>query len=217
MPSKYIVRNFAENCYYHVFNRGVGVEKRDVFLDEQDYKIFKYYLSVYLLPKEVSLQLYKKVPLRLLAKNLNTEVELITYCLMPNHFHLLLKQAAAESISKFMKQLINAYTQYFNTKYQRVGGLFQGRFKAVLIETDELLLHISRYIHLNPLASGLITKLELYPWSSYDEYMGKQKDSLCQKEIILNQFPSTDHYKQFILDQADYAKELNKIKHITID
>ena len=215
MPSKFVIRSFSENSYYHIFNR--GVEKRNIFEDKQDYQIFKYYLFIYLLPLETVLAKYPQLPLRLQARNLNGQVDLIAYCLMPNHFHLLLKQANKDSISRFMKQLTNAHTEYFNKKYHRDGGLVQGRFKAALINSEPLLLHISRYIHLNPLVAKLINNLQDYPWSSYLDYFSDSKYSLCKTEIILQQFSSKDTYKQFILDQIEYAKELNKIKHLTVD
>lgn len=215
MPSKHVIRNFAENSYYHVFNR--GVEKRKIFLDEQDYKIFLYYLFVYLMPLEEVLTKYPKLPLRLYNKNLALEVDLNAYCLMPNHFHFLIYQKSRNGISKLMKQVTNAYTLYFNQKYKRVGGLVQGRFKAVAIETDELLLHVSRYIHLNPLVAEIVRRLENYRWSSYPDYTSKNNVSVCKTDIILSHFYKPELYKEFILDQVDYARELERIKHLAID
>ena len=136
MPSKYVVRNFTEDSYYHVYNR--GVEKRDIFLDEKDYYFFETYLSIYLLPIRQVLKKYPDVPLRLHSKNLSSDVELLEYCLMPNHFHLLLKQKTKDGISKLMKQISNAYTLFFNQKNKRSGSLMQGRFKAVPIGGDFL-------------------------------------------------------------------------------
>lgn len=215
MPSRHVIRNFVENGYYHVFNR--GVEKRNIFLDEQDYNMFLYYLYVYLMPLEEVLVKYPLLPPRLQSKNLNLELDLITYCLMPNHFHLLLRQETKDAIPRFMKQLTNAYTFYFNQKYERVGGLVQGRFKAIMIETDELLLHISRYIHLNPFVSEVIKDLDKYKWSSYADYLGKDVAIRCTKEVLLSYFPSPEGYKQFILDQVDYARELERIKHLALE
>lgn len=215
MPSRYVIRTFSENSYYHVFNR--GVEKRNIFEDEQDYNIFKYYLSIYLLPKEIIAQKFDKVPFRLLNKNLNDQLELLAYCLMPNHFHLLLKQLTIDAISRFMKQLTNAYTLYFNNKYDRVGGLMQGRFKAVLIDSDEQLLHVSRYIHLNPITAQLTSKLGNYFWSSYPSYTNGKNDPLVKKGTILDQFNSSKDYRRFVSDQEDYAKKLDKSKHLFIE
>lgn len=217
MPSPFIVRSFAENHCYHVFNR--GVEKRIIFEDEQDYRMFRYYLSVYLLPTDTLVKFYPKTPLRLFSKNLCEEIDLIAYCLIPNHFHLLLKQRSIFAISRFMKQLINGYTSYFNQKYKRVGGLLQGRFKAALVNSDDLLLHVSRYIHLNPLIADLVKDLNRYPWSSFLEYVTDldQDKVLCKKEIILSQFPNKESYKRFVLDQEGYARQLDKIKSLLID
>ncbi|MCL5439098.1 MAG: transposase [Patescibacteria group bacterium] len=215
MPSKYVVRNFGENKFYHVFNR--GVEKRDIFLDEQDYSIFLYYFFIYSMPLEIILEKYPSLPLRLRSKNLNREIEVISYCLMPNHFHLLLLQKTKNAISRLMQQLTGAHTAYFNKKYDRVGGLVQGKFKAVLVDTDTLLLHINRYIHLNPLVSSLVQDLNNYKWSSYKDYLGESTPITCSKNIILKQFSSLDKYLQFIKDQEDYSKELKKIENLVLD
>lgn len=127
---------------------------------------------------------------------------------MPNHIHMVLCQEDTESIGKFIHRLHTSYTMYFNKKYERVGAVFQGRFKAKIIETDEYLLHISRYIHQNPLeilrAQGPALKLEEYLWSSYGEYTKKNCSKFCDTEIILNYFHNstlergTLRYKEFV-------------------
>ena len=135
---------------------------------------------------------------------------------MPNHFHFLLKQTAEEGIAKFMSNFQNSYTRYFNTRHNRVGPLFQGPFRAVRVETDEQLLHLSRYIHLNPYSSFVVKNikdLEEYQWSSFKEYLGKEK-GFCQKEIVMSFFKNPQDYRKFVFDQADYQRELQKIKHL---
>lgn len=138
---------------------------------------------------------------------------------MPNHFHFLLKQKIDHGISNFISNFTNSYTKYFNTKYDRVGPLFQGLFKAVLVESEEQLIHLSRYIHLNPVTSSLVKPEDLqnYYWSSYPEYVDLLEDSLTNKHLILDFFPSIDKYKEFVLDQVDYAKKLEFIKHLILD
>ncbi|NIT03764.1 hypothetical protein GTO10_02410 [Candidatus Saccharibacteria bacterium] len=215
MPSKYVVRNFRENAYYHVFNR--GVEKRDIFLDEYDYHLFQRYLFLYLRPIEEVLERDPELPLRLVGKNLTDEVELLAYCLMPNHFHLLLKQRTKNGISKLLKQLTNAYTLHFNEKYERVGGLMQGRYKAVEIKNDNLFIHLARYIHLNPVIASVAPKPEEHPWSSYQDYLGQEAEVPVEKDKILSYFPSVGAFKGFHEDQADYKKGLRKIEHLAID
>ncbi|KKW06034.1 MAG: hypothetical protein UY40_C0004G0018 [candidate division CPR1 bacterium GW2011_GWC1_49_13] len=215
MPSKYVVRNFQENSFYHVFNQ--GVEKRPIFLDETDYATFLYYLTVYLLPIEKAAQMYPDTPVRLYEKNLTEEVKLIAYCLMPNHFHLLLKQETANGVSKLLKQLTNAYTLYFNQKYQRVGALMQGPFRAAPVTEDKLFIHLVRFIHLNPLVAGLIGDLASYRWSSYNWYLGNQADIPTEKDKVLAFFPSVGALKGFHEDKTDYGKNLEKIKQLKID
>ena len=225
MPSKYVVRNFAEDSYYHVFNR--GVEKRNIFLEESDYLNFIYYLFAYLQPIEKVVEKYPDTPTRLYGKNLSEEVELVAYCLMPNHFHLLLKQNTKDGVSKLLKQLTNAYTLYFNQKNDRVGGLMQGRFRAVGIDNESLFIHLVRYIHLNPVVSpahrslgeggGITQDLNSYRWSSYGDYLGQSAELPSSKSKILSYFPSVGAFKGFHEDQIDYAKDLEKIKHLAID
>jgi len=215
MPSKYVVREFAENEYYHVFNR--GIEKRKIFLDEQDYNVFLYYLFVYTALQEDVFRKYPALPLRLQGKNLSEEIEIIAFCLMPNHFHFLIKQNSKDGISKLLKQLLNAYTLYFNNKYKRVGPLMQGRFKAAIVKDDNLLIHLTRYIHLNPVASSLVNNPKEYKWSSFQNYLGAYSEIKCMREVVLSSFPSVKEYERFVLDQVDYLKELNKIKDVSID
>lgn len=160
MASRNSRKVYSENSYYHIYNR--GVEKRLIFLDNQDYYIFLSYLKEYLLPKDeqkLSQQLsnpntsYKEKSkiLRLLRlNNFADEIMLLAYCLMPNHFHLLIKQKSHNSIDKFMNSLGVRYTMYFNRKYKRVGALCQDVYKAVLIENEPQLLYLSSYIHRNP-------------------------------------------------------------------
>lgn len=146
-------------------------------------------------------------------------VSILSFCLMPNHFHFLLKQMLPNGVSQFTANFTNSYTKYFNTKHKRMGSLTQGLFKAVRIETDEQLVHTSRYIHLNPVTSFLIKINELgkYPWSSYSEYIEDTANPISSPNEILSFFPSTKKYKEFVEDQVGYAQELEKIKHVIID
>lgn len=207
--------------YYHIFNRGVA--RMPTYSKKKDYERFITCLDFYRhnnLPCKLSrlLQLPKEMQEEIhttFEKEHNHGVTLISYSLMPNHFHLLLRQETDKGISTFMTHVINSYTRYFNTKYNRVGPVYQGVFKAVRIETDEQLLHVSRYIHLNPLVSLIVTEKEFltYRWSSLQAYL--QKDfSLVDSTPVLDHFSSAQDYLQFVLDQADYGKELEKIKHL---
>ena len=196
MPSKHTVRFYTENGIYHVYNR--GVEKRIVFQDKQDYLVFLHYLKKYLTPPQEN-----EVRPQSIA-NLHLQVELLAYCLMPNHFHLLIRQMPPTALTTFMRCLMNSYTKYFNTKYVRVGPLFQGKFKAVLVENDQYLLHLSRYIHLNPMRSDLISRNSLieYPYSSYAEYLGIRQTVWIKSESVLEYFK--DAKKTFFTNMLSY-------------
>lgn len=220
MPSKNIVKQYVENGYYHIYNR--GVEKRDIFLDEQDYVIFLHYLKLYLSPIEELKQL--DLPglriLKFLRLNLSAEIDLLAFALMPNHIHLQIKQKTADGIVKLMKRLATAYVMYFNKKYQRVGSLFQNRYKAALIETDEYLLHLSRYIHLNPkkITHKKIThkKIDFKEFSSYPYYLGQKQASWVKPQEILGYFKSARRkdlkgilsYQSFVEDYKESSSEV---------
>lgn len=191
MPSINVVRRYTENGIYHIYNR--GVEKRNIFLDEQDYAVFLHLLKFYLSPLDpndthpsLQFQNYSVVRPRPL-ENLNKEVQLIAYCLMPNHFHLLLKQTTKDGVTKLLRKVSTTYAMYFNKRNKRVGYLFQGPYKAVYVESDSYLLHLSRYIHLNPLelTSSLLVS---YPYSSYQYYLGLKHARWVKPKIILDYF-----------------------------
>ena len=214
MPSKYIVREFEENAAYHIFNRGIN--RQSIFLDKGDYLLFLRYLEIYLCPLDKIQSRFPYLNIKFQARNLNKELELLAYCLMPNHFHLLLFQKTKDAISKLMRQLSNAYTKIFNEKYDRSGNLFEGRFKAAAIKGEDLLLHVSRYIHLNPAVGGISPDAVSYDWSSLRYYFQKKSDFI-NTELILSRFRGWSDYKKVIDDQEDYGKQLAKIKKLTIE
>jgi len=220
MPAKNAIKIYNENGFYHIYNR--GVEKRDIFLDEPDFKVFLSYLKTYLLPKDINalgkilssnessfaekIKAEKEIPL----KNFSSEIDLIAYCLLPNHFHLLIRQKNSDGINRFMQAFTTRYTIYFNKKYYRAGSLFQGVYKAVLIRTEEQLLHISRYIHLNPFSkTGLkVQNFQQISWLfSLPEYLGFRKTEWLKQEIVLNYFNRSNKgintYAKFMEEYAD--------------
>lgn len=146
-------------------------------------------------------------------------VNILGFCLMPNHYHLLCRQEQGGGISKFVSQLQNSFTRYYNLKRQKKGYLFEGQFRAVRIEDDQQLLHVSRYIHLNPYTSFVVKtfdELGNYPWSSLSEYLTARK-GFCQTEIVAAFFKNPASYKRFLADQADYQRNLEKIKHLVVE
>lgn len=213
MPRR--ITPLVNNEFYHLFNR--GVEKRTIFTKPWDYRRFlkSCYYYQFLGPKPSFSKFSKSESNIFKPLPENKIVEIISYCLMPNHFHLQVRQLKENGISIFLSQFLNSYTKYFNIKYSRVGALFQGTFKAVLVETDEQLIHLSRYIHLNPVVSGLVKNLDEWSWSSYLEYMNQP--ILCSTKEILDFFPSKEKYKEFAESQIDLGTTLGILKHRIIE
>ncbi|MBI4079124.1 MAG: transposase [Candidatus Levybacteria bacterium] len=231
MPTKNSIKSYVEDGYYHIYNR--GVEKRKIFQSQQDYAVFLSYLIEYLMPKNEK-ELYKRLAdpaisykekaniIRALRmNNFAEEIILLTYCLMPNHFHFLLKQKHAGSIDTFMNSLATRYTMYFNKKYKRVGPLYQDVYKAVLVGSEEQFLHLSRYIHRNPLNVNALrnrTKeavLMSQP-SSYGEYLGLRNTAWIHPQEILSYFSKINpalSYPSFVEQQDD----IERIEKVSID
>jgi REP element-mobilizing transposase RayT len=164
----------------------------DIFRDEEDFKVFLFRLKENLFPELIKKKDFPKSAYRRKTLPFNS-FDLIAYCLMPNHFHLLIKQNSDVSISVLMLKLCSGFSKYFNKKYDRVGSLFQDQFKAVLINKNEQLLWTSLYIHENPLKAEIVNDLSKYKWSSYLDYIGLQNNNICKKEIILEQFNLQKH------------------------
>lgn len=211
----YRIIPFVNGEFYHLYNR--GLEKKDIFIQSRDYSLFIdtffYYQIQNPKPRFSNYRQSKLFPVDPTKKI----VDIICYCLMHNHFHLLVKQLKDGGITEFMRRFILSYIKYRNLKYKHQGPLLNGPFKAVRMETDEQLIHVSRYIHLNPLVSLLVKNLNLYPWSSYKTYVGLDNNPRLAKEEILNFFKSPKDYKKFVLDQADYGRTLELLKHSTLD
>lgn len=208
--------NLITGEVYHVLNR--AVQGIPIFKGSREYDLFFeamiYYLqikprskfSLYRLSRDkTSLDFHQKL------------VTMVNYCLMPNHFHLTLRQEVDNGIRIFIQKLTNSFSHYFNIKYKNKGPLFEGRFKVVRIEDNEQLIHLSRYIHLNPITAYLVEKPEDYRYSSYRIYLKKDKNIFIDPSLVLSQFPSIKKYEEFVLDQKEYQRVLDKIKHLTLE
>lgn len=195
MPSKNSLKLYSENGYYHIYNRGVA--KSEIYLSDQDYHVFINYLREYLSPPVAPTpEEIRKMDYKYIRKNYYDEIELLSFCLMPNHFHLLLKQKQAHSIEKFMRSLLTRYSVYFNKHYDRVGHLFQGVYKGILIGNDEYLWWLSRYIHRNPLEiKKYPQQLTNYQYSSYPTYLNKEVYPWIRPQIIL---ANIKDYRNFV-------------------
>lgn len=204
MPGKNLIKDYVPESYYHIYNRGVN--KQPIFIDDRDRVVFLSLLKRYLGEVTEKNRQGKNHP------NYSENIELLAFCLMGNHFHLFVYQLADENaITEFMRSLMTAYSMYFNKKYKRVGPVFQQRFRAVRIVDDAQLLHITRYIHLNP------AEYKNYEWSSYQYYINNKstENNWLKPDRALELFDGD--YAAFVADYEDYKYELDILKTMLAD
>ncbi len=203
MPGRNIVKQFAPDSYYHIYNRGVN--KRKIFLDKEDYSVFLNLLKRYLSKKPEKDRFGRD------GVVFYNEIELQAYCLMPNHFHLLIYvNEDPEAMTSLMRRICTTYTVYFNKKYKRVGHLFQDRYKASRILTESYLIHISRYIHLNP------KDYKAWLYSSINYYIGNWKAEWVRPDKIYGLY-EWGTYESFLDDYVGYKESLEEIKYELAD
>lgn len=228
-------QKLVSNNIYHVYNR--GVEKREIFLDVRDYKRFMLNLAFFNNTKSVSntgrkSEIMIKNDLQISVKNEGKPfIDILAFCLMPNHYHLLIRQKEENGISKFMNKVGVGYANYFNLKYHRVGPLFQGKFKSVLVKNESQLLYIPHYIHLNPVdfirpnwrengikkVREVIDFLDSFRWSSYRDYTtGKSNFPFLNKNIVYEYFNGAENYAKDIKEFIGDA-EFSAITELLID
>ncbi|MFH7026812.1 MAG: transposase [Heteroscytonema crispum UTEX LB 1556] len=182
---------FKSGNYYHIYNRGNN--RQIIFFERKNYLLF----------------------LKLIQKHLiNNNVEIVAYCLMPNHYHLLI-YLNTDNLSDLMQAFILSYTKRINKRFNRVGSLFQGRFQAIHVDTDEYLLYLSRYIHLNPVNANLVENPQDWEFSSYSEYLATQDNRFIKSHRVLEHFSSINNYRLFVEFHQD--KEIKIIKHLTLE
>lgn len=199
MPAKNIVKEYGANQYYHVYSRGVA--KQPVFLDGEDYGYFLRLFKRYLSAKPENSKRHGAYP------HFGTRLQLLSYCLMPNHVHMLVFQSDKTAMTELLRALMTSYGMYFNHKYERVGPVFQSRYKASRITTDSYLQHISRYIHLNP------QDWRDYQYSSLPYYLKQRSAEWIQPGPIMEIFSdNTQQYLQFINDYEDQKQILDELK-----
>lgn len=207
--------NLANDEFYHIYNR--GVDKRNVFEDKQDFFQFIQMLDHFNQEESLGSMEKYKYPKNIKQRGLTSLlVEIIAYCLNNNHYHLILKQVADNGISKLMQKIGTGYTMYFNQKNDRVGSLFAGTFKSKHIDTDTYLNHVGVYVNLNNKVhkKQIDLTLLLTHVSSWNEYMGKSKLDLCNRDYLLASFKNTDAYREY---SEEILKEIIKNKEINIE
>lgn len=209
--------------YYHIVSRSIS--KYRIFNTEQDFEKMKeimknyqfsdfamHYSEYCILSNRAKTAIHKA-----LFDSENRLVEIIAYCIMPTHIHLLLKQITENGISRFISKSLNSYSKSFNSKHKRKGPLWEGRFKNVLVNSNEQLLHLTRYIHLNPASAGLVDKPEDWKYSSYGEYLKKFAgiNDITVRGGLFDFSPA--RYKEFVEERISYQRKLSIIKKLLID
>jgi len=223
-------KNFAQGNYYHVYNRGNA--KETIFQDNADYLLFLSRLKENLFP---SADYEAGNPRRrkhgtARSRRIQTppnSFSLGCYCLMPNHFHFLIKQCTELPIGRLISKIGTGYSKCFNQKYERVGNVFQDAFKAISVEKNDYLTWLSVYIHANPVVAGLVKHPADWPWSSYKEFIfalnmrgilgSPAVLGLCETEIITNQFTTAAEYEKLVLESAELIREKKEMESLWID
>jgi REP element-mobilizing transposase RayT len=185
---------FAAGEYYHIYNRGAG--RTPIFFTPANYeyclRLVKRYLTHY-------------------------AVTVIAYCLIPNHYHFLLRQDSDLPLSKFIGVLFNAYAQAVNKQQARSGSLFEGRFRHCWIDREEYLTHLCRYIHLNPVKAQLVRRPEDWPYSNYQDWLGLRSGVLKDQAFIQAHFLSGEVYRQFVADWQNAEQMQTKLRSYVFD
>ena len=170
--------------YYHIYNRGTNREP--IFTCEENYlfllRQIKHFLPYY-------------------------HLAFIAYCLMPNHYHFLIRVEADGELSPFIQRLFNSYTQAFNRQHHRSGTLFEGRAKSKLIDEDSYVVHLVRYIHLNPVQAGLVKQAKDWPFSNYQEWIGQRPGTLYDPGFVKDNFPTPGEYENFVVSELSVTLE----------
>jgi putative transposase len=174
MPRRQI--QFLPGQYYHIYNRGAG--RQSIFREGKNY--------IFLLG------LLKKVAV-------DCDISVIAYCLLPNHYHWLIRQNGEFEAGKLVARVFGSYSQAFNKVYNRSGTLFEGKFQAILVESDEYLRHLCRYIHANPVRHGISLSPDLWPYSNYLEWIGKRTGTLVDQAFVTTHFPKPGQYEAYVL------------------
>ena len=207
---------------YHIFTKSIAGFK--IFNSDKDYRRMIETIDFYTIEKPpCKFSLFwnakEKTEKNKLIKNSYSGklVRILAYCLMPTHVHLILQPLKDNGISRYVNLILKSYTKYFNINYNRKGPLWEGRFKNVLVETNEQFLHLTRYIHLNPVSSYLSDNPKDWAFSSYKEYIGLNKNikGICDFSCALDM--DANSYKKFVNDQIDYQRELARIKNLVIE
>jgi len=204
--------------FYHIFTK--SIEGYKIFRSDKDYERIVELMEYYMYSNpHIKYSIYKRLKdkHKILEelKRKRRLVDIVAYCIMPTHLHFVLVQLVDMGISIYMKNLLNSYTRYFNINNNRKGPLWQGRFKNVSVKNDEYLLHLTRYIHLNPTSAGLVDNPEDWKYSSYDEYLGKNEEGVCNFSPYLEVDPIS--YRNFVEERKEDQRSLSILKGLILE
>ena len=211
-------KQFVSGEYFHVFNKSIA--GYGIFKDPSNAERYIHTLDFYnssIVSESFSKAIRRKVylPQNLVYLKENPLIKFISYCIMPDHYHLIIRMIKNHSLSKYINDVENSFTHFFNLKFERKGPLWQTNFKAVRIISNEQLLHGTRYVHLNPTSSGLVDKPENWEFSSYRDFITDEKIlKTFVKDISIK---SIGNYKKFVEDQKDYQRKLKLIRKLMFD
>jgi REP element-mobilizing transposase RayT len=176
---------FAQGHYYHVYNR--GIDRQPIFRETANYTFL----------------------LRRLQEHADAlQIAVIAYCLMLNHYHLLLRQDGEAPVGLLMQRIFNSYTKAYNKRYGRQGTLFEGRYRAIHVDRESYLRHVCHYIHANPVKHGFVEQVEQWPYSNYHEWVGARKGSLVDRPFVKGLFATGTAYAAFVQDYVEGLSEL---------
>ncbi len=208
---------------YHIFSRSIA--NFEILNNASEFERMLELLNYYNYPLDTRFSHFLEMQwvqqmgfyksLDTISKDKDQLVQVIAYCLMPTHIHLILKQLKENGISDYMRKVLDGYTKYFNAIHKRKGPLWESKFQNVLVDNDDQLIHLTRYLHLNPVTARLVEKPEDWIFSSYREYLGSSNNSFCQFDDLLDIKPHA--YRKFVNDQVSYQRELAKIKRLIVD
>jgi len=202
-------KKFATGSIYHIYNRGNNKEK--IFYDKQDYRAFLFRLGLTIGIKPEILnknELTKSPKSRVrITKSSSSLFKIHAFCLMPNHFHLLIEQSSDTPISTLMSKVCTSFAMYINKKYKRVGYLFQNRFKSVLIENNSQLAWTTSYIHMNPIKSRLAIEPHEYNWSSYNDFADNRNLPIISKDLVGPIFGTKEN---FVRETLILSKDMSR-------
>ena len=182
---------FVQGGYYHLYNRGAG--RQPIFRSDENYRFL--------------LQRVRKYAYEWSAT-------VIAYCLMPNHYHFVLRQDGDYSLSSFIQAVFNSYTKAFNKMYDRSGTLFEGPFEAIPVTGEVYVVHLCRYVHRNPLEARLVVRLDDWPYSNYLEWICQRDGTLVDKEFVHSRFATPDAYVRFVMEYTPQGRIERVVRHM---